>query len=440
MNDKGPRVESQGSRRHFLKESAAVTVGASLSLAARAAGPVHVAGDERLRIGLVGCGGRGAGAAANAMQADKNTRLVAMGDAFPEPVERSVKVLKKKFPDRVAVDPERRFSGFVAYRQVVSADVDVVILATPPHFRPVHLGACVKAGKHVFVEKPVAVDAPGVRSVLAACQEAQQKGLSIVSGLCYRFNPGVRETMRRVHDGAIGEIVAVQETYNCGPPWFRNKDRQAEWTEMEYQMRNWYPFTWLSGDHIVEQHVHSLDKGAWAIGQIPHRAWGSGGRQVSSGNVIGQIFDHHAVVFEYASGVRMNSHCRRLAGCANDVSDIFMGTKGICNLMKGRIEGENPWRYRGPKGNMYVSEHEALFRSIRDGSPLNHGEYMAHSTMLGVMGRMVTYTGRALSWEEALNSKETLAPAHYAWETDPPVLPDADGRYPVAIPGLTKFV
>jgi predicted dehydrogenase len=341
----------------------------------------------------------------------------------------------------VAVTPDRCFAGFDAYRQVLAADVDVVLLATPPQFRPEHLKACVAADKHVFAEKPIAVDAPGVRSVLASCEEAKKKGLSIVSGLCYRFDPGIRETMKRVLDGAIGEILTVQETYNCGPPWFRNRDREAGWTEMEYQMRNWYPFTWLSGDHNVEQHVHSLDKGAWAIREEPPvQAWGSGGRQVHSENAIGQIYDHHCVVYEFASGVRMYSHCRRQAGVANEISDIFLGTKGTCDLMKRRIDGESPWRYRGPKGNMYVAEHEALFTSIRSGDPLNHGSYMAHSTMLAVLGRFVTYTGEKLTWDQALNSKEDLSPERYAWDAEPPVLPDEDGRYPIATPGITKFV
>ena len=428
------------SRRRFLKTSAA-TVGTGLALTQSIARTAHAAGSDTLKIGLVGCGGRGAGAVANALEADPNTKLVAMGDAFGDILEQRIPLLEKKYAERIDVKPECRFAGFDAYEKVIASGVDVVILATPPHFRPLHLKACVDAGKHVFVEKPVAVDAPGVRSILATCEEAKKKGISVVSGLCFRFNPGIQETMRRVHDGAIGDIVAVQETYNCGPPWFRNKDRQNEWTEMEYQMRNWYVFTWLSGDHNVEQHVHSLDKAAWALNQeLPKKVWGTGGRQIRSEVTIGHIFDHHCVTYEFESGVRLYSHCRRQAGVANEVSDIILGTKGTCDVMKTRIEGENPWRYKGPKGNHYVAEHEALFQSIRNGTALNHGNYMAHSTMMAIAGRMATYTGKALTWDQAVNSKEDLTPEKYTWDANPPILPEEDGSYPIAIPGVTKFV
>ena len=251
----------------------------------------------------------------------------------------------------------------------------------------------------------------------------------------------MQETLKRVHDGAIGRIVAIQETYNCGPPWFRNRDREAGWTEMQYQMRNWYPFTWLSGDHNVEQHVHSLDKAAWAMhDQPPAKAWGSGGRQVRSEETIGYIFDHHCVVYEYADGVRLYSHCRRQAGCANEVSDFFLGTKGTCIPMKHRIEGENPWQYEGPKCNMYVLEHEALFDSIRNGRAINNGAYMAKSTMMALLGRMATYTGKAITWDQGVESEENLSPAQYAWDADPPILPDEKGQYALAVPGVTPFV
>jgi predicted dehydrogenase len=302
------------------------------------------------------------------------------------------------------------------------------------------LKACVDAGKHVFCEKPVAVDSPGVRAVLAACEEAKGKGLSIVSGLCWRYHHAVRETIQRVLDGAIGELITIQETYNCGPPWFRNKAREPQWTEMEYQLRNWYPFTWLSGDHNVEQHVHSLDKAAWVMhDEPPVRAWGMGGRQVHSEDAIGNIYDHHAVVYEYANGVRLFSFCRRQAGCFNDTSDHFFGTEGHCDVLKNRIEGQDPWRYRGPKCDMYEAEHQELFTSIRKGKPINDGLFMARSTMLAVLGRMVTYTGQAVTWEDAFNSEEDLSPASYRFDADPPVLPDAQGKYPIAVPGVTKL-
>jgi len=429
----------QTSRRRFLQTSAAV--GASVGLTTRLARSAHVAPEDTLKLGLVGCGGRGRGAAVQALGADPNTKLVALADAFPDHVEQTVGLLKKsEIGDRVAVDPDHQFSGFDACQRLIESGVDVVLLATPPHFRPAHLKACIDAGKHVFAEKPVAVDAPGVRAVLAACEEARKKNLSVVSGLMYRYEQAKIETMRRVFDGAIGDIVAIQTTYNVGPPWFRNKTRQPDWSEMMYQMRNWYPFSWLSGDHNVEQHVHSLDKSAWALRDVPpQKAWGSGGRQVRREPAIGNIFDHHCVTYEYENGVRVYSHCRRQAGCSNNVSDIILGTKGQCDVMKHRITGETNWRYAGPKMNAYVAEHQQLLSSIRKGEPVNNGLYMAQSTMWAILGRMATYTGRTITWEEAMDSQEDLSPERYAWDADPPVMPDEDGQYPIAIPGVTPF-
>jgi len=335
------RKSTSASRRQFLQTSA--VVGAGLLLSERITRSVYAAGtDETLRVGLVGCGGRGRGAAVQALTADPKARLVALADAFPDYVEQTVELLKKeKVADRIAVDAEHRFAGFDAYKKLINSGVDVVLLAAPPHFRPAHLKACIDAGKHVFAEKPVAVDAPGVRAVLAACEQAKQKNLSVVSGLMNRYDRAIQETMKRVHDGAIGEVVAIQTTWNGGPPWFRNKERQSNWTEMEYQMRNWYPFTWLSGDHNVEQHVHSLDKAAWTLhDQPPQRAWGTGGRQIRLKPAIGNIYDHHCVTYEYDNGVRVYSHCRRQANCANDISDLILGTKGRCLLNKHRIDGQ----------------------------------------------------------------------------------------------------
>ena len=433
------RHSSSTSRRQFLQASAAAGAGAVLGEGiARSA---HVAGGETLKVGLVGCGGRGRGAALQALTADPNAKLVALADAFEDYVEQAVGILKKtKVADRVVVDADHCFAGFDAYQKLIQSGVDVVLLATPPHFRPAHLQACVDAGKHVFAEKPVAVDAPGIRAVLAACEQAKKKKLSIVSGLMFRYEIAKQEMMKRIHDGAIGDIVAIQTTYNCGPPWFRNKQRQPQWTEMEYQMRNWYPFTWLSGDHNVEQHVHSLDKSAWALNDVPpQKVWGSGGRQVRSEITLGNIFDHHCVTYEYENGVRVYSHCRRQAGCTNDISDYILGTKGRCDMMKHRIEGETNWRYEGPNPNKYVAEHEALFASIRNGQPINNGKYMAQSTMWAIIGRMATYTGKAITWEQAMGSEEDLTPQRYAWDANPPILPDEHGQYPIAVPGVTKF-
>ncbi len=426
------RPESRASsRREFLKSSTAAVAGAGLVLPAVA--NAHVAGSDTLNVGLIGCGGRGTGAATQALNADKNVKLIAMGDAFADRLEQSLSTLQRDEAIRGKIDvpPDRRFVGFEAYKQVLATPVDVVLLTTPPHFRPAHLKAAIDAGKHVFAEKPVAVDAPGVRSVIATCEEAKKKNLAVVSGLCYRYEPSKRETMKRVHDGAVGEIVALHTNYNTGALW--HKPRQPSWSDMEWQMRNWLYFTWLSGDHNVEQHIHSLDKMAWAMNdQYPTRATGLGGRQVRTGPEFGHIFDHHAVVYEYPSGVKIFAYCRQQPGCANDVNDYVMGTEGTCDVMKHAITGKHPWRYRGPREDMYQVEHNELFASIRAGRPINNGDYMTKSTLMAIIGRMATYTGKVITWEQALHSKDDLTPPHYEWGPLP--VP------PVAKPGVTKFV
>jgi len=439
-----PMRAPQPSRRDFLRTSTAVVggaVAANLSIHRSA----HAAEDGTLKVGLIGCGGRGTGAAINALNADPNIKMTALADVFPDKVEGSLKKLQASpHADRVAVDPDHCFAGFDAYEQLLASGVDVVVLAATPHFRPRHLKAAVEAGKHVFCEKPVAVDAPGIRSVLASTEAAEKKGLSIVSGLCWRYHFGVKETMKRVMDGTIGEIVAVQETYNASMVG-RSQPRETDWSEMEYQLRNWYFFTWLSGDHNVEQHVHSLDKASWAMGDKPPvRAWGLGGRQIKNEPKYGNIYDHHAVVYEYESGTRVYAYTRQMPGCWNSTEDYFFGTKGTCNVLnKYRVQdrqGETTWRYDGPKCNMYDEEHKALFTAIRSGNPINNGHYMATSTMLAIIGRMVTYTGQAITWEQAMNSQETLAPSEYSWKADPPIMPGEDGQYPIAMPGVTKLV
>jgi len=425
------------SRRDFLKTSGAVA-GASLAGSLSIGRGAHAAGSDMLRIGLVGCGGRGTGAAGNAMDADSNCKLVAMGDAFGDRLEGSLASLKKRYAERVDVSKDRCFTGFDAYQKVIDSGVDVVILAETPHFRPKHLKAAIAAGKHVFCEKPVAVDGPGIRSILETTEEARKKNLNLVSGLCWRYHTGVQEVMKRVLGGEIGDVVAIQETYLAGTLWHRG--HPPEWSEMEYQMRNWYYFTWLSGDHNVEQHVHSLDKAMWTMNdEPPESAWGMGGRQVRTDPKYGDIFDHHAVVYQWKSGVPCFAYTRQQAGCFGETNDVILGTKGRASVLKFRVEGPKPWEYKGPKCNMYVAEHEALFRAIRAGKPINNGVYMARSTMLAILGRMVNYTGRKITWEEAMNSKEVLAPKTYAWDAAPPTLPDATGKYPVAIPGVTKF-
>jgi myo-inositol 2-dehydrogenase / D-chiro-inositol 1-dehydrogenase len=420
---------SRASRRHFLRASAA-------TLAAAASVPAHVAGNDLLRIGLIGCGGRGSGAAENAVRADKNCKLVALGDAFPDRIEKCLGVLGKSMGDRlyaekIDVPPEQRFAGFDAYKHVIDA-VDVVLLATPPGFRPMHLRAAVEAGKHIFCEKPMAVDAPGVRSVIQSAELARQKKICLVSGFCYRYDPPKRETVQRLHDGAIGDVVAIQANYLTGPIW--HVDRTPAMSDMEWQMRNWYYFTWLSGDHIVEQHIHNLDKAAWVLkNQYPVSAVGLGGRQVRTDPKFGHIFDHHAVVFEYESGVKLFSYCRQMDRCAPDVSDHIIGTGGSCQLMKHRIDGPHRWKYQGELPDMYQVEHDELFAGIRADKALNDGSFMADSTLMAIMGRMATYTGQKVTWKQALKSTENLMPPRLDMSASLPMPP-------VAKPGVTKLV
>ena len=423
------------SRRDFLKTSTAAVgaIAAPLALARSA----HAAGDDTLKIGLVGCGGRGTGAARDALQADKNVKLVAMGDAFADRLQNSRSQLKKvadeeKFADKIDVTEERCFVGFDAYQKVIDSGVDVVLLCTPPHFRPMHFAAAVAAGKHVFCEKPVAVDAPGVRSVLESAEKAKEKGLSVVSGLCYRYHEPKIETIKRIHDGQIGDVLALHVTYNTGTLW--NHPRQQSWSDMENQMRNWLYYTWLSGDHIVEQHIHSLDKAAWVMkDETPVQCTAIGGRLVRTGEEFGNIYDHFSCVFEYANGTKLFASCRQMAGCSIDVNDHIIGSKGSAQLMKASIETkDDKWRFKGKDVNMYQAEHNALFASIRDGKPINDGVYMSRSTMLAILGRMSAYTGQTLTWDKAFNSQENLTPPEYAWTSLP--VP------PVAKPGITQFV
>jgi predicted dehydrogenase len=312
--------------------------------------------------------------------------------------------------------------------------VDVVLLATPPHFRPIHLKAAIEAGKHVFAEKPVAVDAPGVRSVLATCDEAKRKKLSIVSGLALRYSFGYRETIRRIHDGAVGEMRGLQANDFRGPIWV--KPRQPGWTDMEYHMRNWYYFTWLSGDFNVEQHVHMLDTCSWIMkDEYPISAMGLGGRQVRTGPDYGNIYDHHSVIYEYASGVKLHAYCRQQSGGVNDTSAQVIGSKGTAAFRQRALEitTDTKWTYDGEKNNNFVTEHEALFASIRSGKPVNNGDYMSKTTLMAILGRMATYTGQKITWDQAMNSQESLSPDRYDWEATPP-------KSEIAIPGVTQFL
>jgi predicted dehydrogenase len=419
-------------RRQFLQRSGGAVAG---SLAAFSAVAQTPSATPTLRVALIGCGGRGTGAAAQALAADPNTRLVAMADAFNERIESCLATLRREaaVASRVDVPASRRFTGFDGYFKAIEA-ADVVLLTSPPHFRPLHLAAAVEAGRHVFAEKPVAVDAPGVHRVLESCEEAKRKGLAVVSGLQMRYSPGHQELIQRLHDGALGKIRALQVNDYRGPIWV--KPREPGWTDMQYQMHNWYYFTWLSGDFNVEQHVHNLDLCAWILkDQYPANAYGNGGRQVRTGPDYGNIFDHHSVTYEYADGVRLFAACRQMPGCMNDISTHVFGEKGTALLSSRSLEihADSRWAYRGEPTNAQQLEHNELFASIRSGRPINNGTYMSHSTLMAVMGRMATYTGQNVSWQHALDSKELLAPDRYAWDALPP---SSD----VAVPGVTRLL
>ncbi len=423
-------------RREFLRTSAVLAGGAAVGQLAIEQS-AHAAGSDVIRVGLIGCGGRGTEAATNAMNAGKDIRLVAMADIFDERLKASRDKLKKAKPDQVEVKDERCFVGFDAYEKLIASGVDVVLIAAASHFHPRMLKAVVDAGKHVFCEKPHGLDIPGLKVSMAAAELAKQKGLSLVSGLCWRYDTGVRETIKRVHDGAIGDIVTIQENYLSSP--YIMRERRPGQSEMEYQMWNWYHFNWLSGDQTAQQLVHSIDKSSWALGdKPPRRVYGMGGRQTTLDSKFGDQFDHHAVVFEYENGVRVFGFTRDQTDCYSDTNDYIFGTKGRCNLINGRIEGETNWRYEKPRENMYDIEHAELFASIRAGKPINNGHYMCLSSALAIAAQIACYTGTYLTWDDVMNSKRSFALPRYGWDVEPPVKPGPDGRYPTAMQGAAE--
>jgi len=419
------------SRRTFLASSAAAVAASSAVLPG-----AYAAGSDLLRVGLVGCGGRGTGAAKQALRADPNVKLVAMCDAFMDRLEGSLSELKniKDIASKIDVPAERRFDGFDGYQKLLGSGVDVVLLCTPPGFRPIHLRAAIEAGKHVFCEKPVAVDATGARSVIATARLAKERNLSICSGFCYRYDLGKRETVKRIHDGMIGDVVAMHITYLTSPLWHRGSSPQ--WTPMEYQMRNWYYFTWLSGDFIVEQHCHNFDKASWVLkGEMPIACTGVGGRQVRTDPKFGHIFDHFSVAFEYKDGKKLFSTCRQMGGCPGDVNDHVMGTKGSAQLMKHTVTptGGPGWELGDEHyKDMYQVEHDELFAGIRSGKLINDGESAAYSTMTALMAREAAYSGKRLTWKQMMESKQNLGPAKYEMAAAPPV-------FNTPMPGIYKF-
>ncbi|MDX2036353.1 MAG: Gfo/Idh/MocA family oxidoreductase [Isosphaeraceae bacterium] len=428
--------ETASNRRTFLTQSA---LGAAAATGFATAN-VHAAGSDLLKVGLIGCGGRGTGAAEQALTADENTKLVAMADAFDDRLQESLSALKgSPVAARVDVPPDRRYIGFDAYKHVID-QCDVVLLTTPPGFRPIHLAYAVEKGVHSFIEKPVATDAPGVRKVLELCKKAKEKNLSVVSGLCWRYHIPRRETMKQVFDGKIGDIVAVETTYNSGGVWEPRKTREQCKSDMEYQMQNWYYYRWLSGDHIVEQAVHGIDTMAWALGdQPPLKCWGSGGRQVRTEERYGNIWDHFSLVYEYPNDVRGYHQCRHWRGAEQRVKDYVLGSKGMCDVFGNRISGENKWRYRGVedeasrrRNNMYQNEHDEMYAALRAGKPINNGDKAATSSLLAIMGRMAAYTGQVVTWDEAMQSTEQLVPDHFEWGAAP--------SHPLPRPGVTRLV
>jgi predicted dehydrogenase len=414
-------------RREFIKTTAAVSLAAAMPRIPE----VYAAGSDAIRVGVVGCGGRGTGAAIDCLSAAPGVEVVAMSDLFMDRIDSSLKSIKEKHPDKVKVTPERMFTGFDGFKKLSALpEVNLIIMASPPGFRPMHLKAAVEGGKNIFMEKPVAVDPVGIRSVLASSDQATQKGLAIVAGTQRRHQSRYLEIIKRIHEGAIGELVGGQCYWNQGDLWV--KQREPDMSEMEWQCRNWLYFSWLSGDHIVEQHVHNIDVVNWAFQALPVKVMGMGGRQARTGPEFGNIFDHFAVEYEYPNGVRIMSMCRQTEGAAERVEERLVGTKGVA-FGYGEIKGAAPWKFEGEEINPYVQEHADLIAAIRSGKPLNEGRRVAESTMCAIIGRMSAYTGRAINWDWAMNSSLLdLTPKNFEFGPNP-----VD---PVAVPGFTPLV
>lgn len=421
-------------RRNFLKTT---TLGVAAASALSVARSAHAADGGKIRIGLVGCGGRGRGAAKNALDACEDVELVAIGDAFAANAAGALEGFKAMYEDRVSVTDETTFSGLECYKEVIPL-CDVVLLCETPGFRPISLRAAVEAGKHVFCEKPVAVDAPGIKSVLESAEIAKKNNTNLVSGLCWRYDYNVRDMMQRVLDGAIGDIVSSRLTFLTSRLWTR--PRVEGDTEMSFQVRNWYNFAWLSGDFNVEQHVHTLDKALWSMGnEPPVCAYGLGARmQRVEQPAYGDIFDSMATVFEYPNGVTHYSYCRQQDGCWWQNEAIFAGTKGTATILGDAVikdyAGNVIYKQEKKPSDMYLIEHQEMYKAIKSGNVINNGQYMARSTMMGIMAREVCYSGARMTWDEAMELP-AIRPTGYTFESDPPTLPDAQGRYKVHVPG-----
>ncbi len=434
-------------RRNFIKTSSGAVVAAS-ALASAVSFPHLSFGqnkDDKLKIGWIGCGGRGTGAAYQALMADSNAELFAAGDAFKENMEKSVNGLKAYMKDqavRVNIPPERQFTGIDAFQKVIDSGVDVVILTAPPGFRPSHIEAAVKAGKHIFTEKPMAVDGTGLRSVMASAKLAKEKKLAMVDGFVWRWTNANREAYKRIHEGQIGDILAVYSTYNsAGTDRYPNVTRENTPNEVEYQMRRWHYFGWLSGDGIVEQAIHSIDKMLWTMNDVPPvKAMAHGGRQVRTDKKFGNVYDHFAVEYRWENGTPGYHYSRQIDRCWNSIADRVFGTKGVYDGESASkahtIRGENRWRYRaeeGKKDDGYQTEHDELFASIRAGNPINTSDRFINATAMGIMGRMAAYTGKEVTWDQVINSKEDTFPKDLSWDTKLT-------EVPVALPGITPLI
>jgi predicted dehydrogenase len=433
------------SRRKFVKESTLATGGILMAPSILSAKPLFKS-ETMLKLAVVGCGGRGTGAVSQALRADNNVKLVAMADAFQDRLEKAYTNLSKMFDQsKLDVKPENKFVGFGSYKKAID-EADVVILTTPPGFRPQHFEYAIEQGKHVFMEKPVATDVAGIKKVLAAAKRAKELKLNVVVGLQRHYQTSYLEAYSRIQRGDIGKIISGQVYWNSSGVWVR--PRQSDWTEMEYQMRNWYYFNWLCGDHILEQHIHNIDVANWFIGEYPISAQGMGGREVRKGKDHGQIFDHHFVEFEYPGGAIISSQCRHQKGCMNRVSEAFQGTTGTVYtdssnkaLLRDYLAGDTYTHNGDDDKNPFQLEHDALFSAIRSGDYINDAEYGAKSTMTAIMGRMATYTGKVITWEEAMKSDHQLVPDEetLTWKSIPPAVLDAQGNYPVPVPGETML-
>ena len=423
-------------RRDFLKASTAVA--SATALGALNVG-AYAGGSDVIRVGMIGCGGRNAGAANQALTADKGARLVAMCDIFMDRVKQKRAALKAEKGDQVVADDDHCFAGFDGYKHVIEAS-DVVVIANAAKFHPLHALTAIQAGRHVFVEKPHGIDPLGMKIMQKAADLAQQKGLCLVSGLQSRYHTGYQETVQRIYDGAIGDIVAIEENF-LRPPYVII-DRKPGLTELQWQCSTQYHFRWLSGDDVPQSLVHNLDRSSWVMhNQVPVKCHGLGGRSSMIEPIYGDVFDHHSVVYEFANGVRIYAFCRTTTDCYDETSSIILGSKGRADITACRITGEKPWRWTG-RCDPYQREHDILFAAIRAGKPVNNGEYMVPSTLMGIMGQLSCYTGKEVTMEKVRTSDFYYPPKAEDCHDDmePPVKADANGSYPVPVPGRTQMI